>query len=55
MREKLLKDQLLFDPEIERTTQKLNSKTRKRKQIAKQRNQREGTSNYTSSTTPLIE
>lgn len=55
MREKLSKDQLLFYHEIERTTQKLNSKTRKRKQLAKQRNQREGNSNYTYSITPLIE
>lgn len=55
MRGKLLKDQLLFDPEIERTTRKLNSKTRKRKQLSKQRNQHEGTSNSIALTTPLIE
>lgn len=52
MRGKLLKNQLLFYPKIERTTQKLNRKTRKTKHLAKQRNQREGTSTSTYSTTP---
>lgn len=55
MQGNLPENQLLFYPEIERTTRKLNSKTRKRKHIAKQINQHEGTSNYTYSTTPLIE
>lgn len=55
MRGKLPKHQLLFDPEIERTARKLNSKTRKRRQLVKQRNQHEGTSTSTSSTTPISE
>lgn len=55
MRGKLPKDQLLFNPEIERTARKLNRKTRRRRQLAKQRNQREGTSTYTYSITPIDE
>lgn len=47
--------QLLFDPEIERTIWKLNSKTRKRKQLIKRRSQLEGTSTSKSSANPILE
>src|SRR3954469_25362659 len=38
MRSKVSSDQLLFDPEIERTARRLNSKARRRANIAKARN-----------------
>lgn len=53
MRGSTQKVQLLFYPEIERTTRRNNRRAGKRKQLAKERNQWEGTS--TSSTTPKIE
>lgn len=49
------KDKLLFDPEIERTTQRNNIRARKRKHLVKQRNQQEGTSTSTSLKNPKIE
>ena len=41
MRGSLPKDQLLFDPEIERTLPRVNSKTRRRRKIAEERRLRE--------------
>ena len=37
MRVSVPDDQLLFDPEIERTVRRLNNKTRRRRQLAKER------------------
>lgn len=54
MRGSVPSDQLLFHLEIERTARKLNSKTRRRRQLAKERREREGTSNSTPSTTPIF-
>ncbi|GAU48951.1 hypothetical protein TSUD_285400 [Trifolium subterraneum] len=48
-------DNLLFDPEIERTARRNNSKTRKKKQLAKQREQQEGSSISISSTSSVAE
>ncbi|CAJ2671898.1 uncharacterized protein LOC123891769 [Trifolium pratense] len=44
MRGKTPQEDLLFDPEIEKTARKNNSKNKKRKQQARQRQQQEGTS-----------
>lgn len=48
------KDQLLFDPEIERKVRRNNNKTRKRKLLAKQRSQQEGTSTPVSTKSPKL-
>ena len=45
MRGSIPDDQLLFDPEIERTVRRLNSKTRRRRQLAKQRREQGESSN----------
>src|ERR1044072_6503263 len=44
MRGKILVEELLFDPEIERTVRRINSKTRKRRQLAKLREEQEASS-----------
>lgn len=49
MRGKVPADQLLFDPEIEKTARTNNSKARKRKQLAKQKKQQEKASTSKSS------
>ena len=49
-RGKLPAEQLLFDPEIERTARRINNKTRRRKQLAKERRERGESS--TSTPTP---
>ncbi|XP_058764619.1 uncharacterized protein LOC131638083 [Vicia villosa] len=41
MREKATEEQFHFDPEIERTLRKLNSKTRRRRKLAQEKRQRE--------------
>ncbi|GAU37821.1 hypothetical protein TSUD_276390 [Trifolium subterraneum] len=46
---------LLFDPEIERMARRNNSRTRKKKQLAKQKEQQEGSSVSISSTSPIAE
>ncbi|KAI5435250.1 hypothetical protein KIW84_021894 [Lathyrus oleraceus] len=46
-------DELLFDPEIERTARRLNSKTRRRRQQARQR-QEQGESSSTTHPPPFI-
>src|SRR4051812_23491664 len=50
MRGRIPADQLLFDPEIERTARKENSKTRRRRQLARERRQQQEAS---SSSTPV--
>src|SRR6266487_5701190 len=55
MRRQVSADNLLFDPEIERTARRNNSKTRKKKQLAKQREQQEGSSISISSTSSVAE
>ena len=45
-------DQLLFDPEIERTARRLNSSAKRRKRLARQRQERGESS--TSSTPPVL-
>ena len=40
MRGSISEDQLLFDPELERTCRKLNSKSRRRRKLAKERRER---------------
>src|ERR1051325_2480025 len=52
MRGNIPVDQLLFDPEIERTARRLNSSAKRRKRLARQRQER-GES-YTSSTPPVL-
>lgn len=54
MRKSIPADQLLFDPEIERTARRPNGKTRRRRQLAKGRREREGNLVGTSSTTPIF-
>src|ERR1044072_6040261 len=44
MRGKVPTEKLLFDPEIERTARRINSKTRKRRQLAKLRKEQEASS-----------
>jgi hypothetical protein len=48
MRGKTPAENLLFDPEIEKTARKNNSRNRKKRQQAKQRQQQEGTSDSSS-------
>ncbi|CAJ2661681.1 uncharacterized protein LOC123886209 [Trifolium pratense] len=55
MRRQVSAEQLLFDPEIERTARKNNSQRKKRKQLAKQKKQQEGTSVSISSTSSIAE
>ncbi|GAU24667.1 hypothetical protein TSUD_322750 [Trifolium subterraneum] len=55
MRRQVSANNLLFDPEIERTARRNNSKTRKKKQQAKQREQQEGSFVSVSSTSPVAE
>src|SRR3954464_3775923 len=50
MRGRIPADQLLFDPEIERTARRENSKTRRRRQLARERRQQQEAS---SSSTPV--
>src|SRR3954463_11349280 len=50
MRGRIPADQLLFDPEIERTDLRENSKTRRRRQLARERRQQQEAS---SSSTPV--
>src|ERR1051325_6080812 len=45
-------DQLLFNPEIERTARRLNSSAKRRKRLARQRQERRESS--TSSTPPVL-
>ena len=44
MRGKIPVEELLYDPEIERTVRRINSKTRKRRQLAKLRKEQEASS-----------
>ncbi|PNX65494.1 hypothetical protein L195_g054566 [Trifolium pratense] len=53
MRGKVSAENLLFDPEIERTARKNNSQRRKRRQLAKQKKLQEGTSTSISSTSSI--
>jgi hypothetical protein len=55
MRRQVSADNLLFNPEIERTARRNNSKTRKKKQLAKHRKQQEGSSISISSTSSVAE
>src|ERR1051325_6720858 len=52
MRGSVLVDQFLFDPEIERTTRRLNSSAKRRKRLPRQRQARGESS--TSSTPPVL-
>lgn len=54
MRGSVLADQLLFNPEIERTACRLNRKIIRRRQLAKERREHEGNSVGTSSTTHIF-
>lgn len=47
-------DQILFDSEIERIARRLNSKTRRRRQLAKERRERERGSTSNLPTTPIL-
>ncbi|KAI5394980.1 hypothetical protein KIW84_061550 [Lathyrus oleraceus] len=53
MRGQIPVDELLFDPEIERTARRLNSRTRRRRQQARQR-QEQGESSSTTHPPPFI-
>ena len=53
MRGSVPEDQLLFDPEIERTVRRLNSKTRRRRQLAKQRRE-QGEGSNINQHTPIM-
>ena len=53
MRGQVPEDELLFDPEIERTAKRLNSRTRRRRQQARQR-QEQGESSSTTHPPPFI-
>ncbi|KAK2361118.1 hypothetical protein QL285_086309 [Trifolium repens] len=55
MRGKTPVEDLLFDPEIEKTARKNNSKNKRKKKQAKQRQQQEGTSVSISSTSSIAE
>ncbi|KAK2359233.1 hypothetical protein QL285_084625 [Trifolium repens] len=55
MRGKTPVENLLFDPEIEKTARKNNSKNKRKKRQAKQRQQQEGTSVSISSTSSIAE
>ena len=55
MRGKTPVENLLFDPEIEKTARKNNSKNKRKKKQAKQRQQQEGTSVSISSTSSIAE
>src|ERR1044072_4398657 len=44
MRGKIPAEEVLYDPEIERTGRRINSKTRKRRQLAKLRKEQEASS-----------
>ena len=48
MRGQISEDQLLFDPDFDRTVRRLNSRTRRRRKLAKEKREREEAS--TSST-----
>jgi len=50
-----LEDQLVFDSEIERTTPKNNRKTRKRKELNKQRRNKESNSLVIIDSIPLLD
>ena len=54
MRGSIPDDQLLFDPEIERTVRRLNSKTRRRRQLAKERREQGESSNTIPTMADLI-
>src|ERR1044072_6606287 len=55
MRGKILVEELLFDPEIERTVRRINSKTRKRRQLAKLREEQEASSSSNNQQTMVEE
>ncbi|MCI64044.1 hypothetical protein A2U01_0085301, partial [Trifolium medium] len=55
MRRQVSPDNLLFDPEIERTARRNDSQRKKRKQLAKQRRLQEEPSASTSSLSPITE
>ncbi|MCI50495.1 hypothetical protein A2U01_0071739, partial [Trifolium medium] len=55
MRSQVSTDELLFDPEIEKTSRRNNGKTRKRKKLAKQKKLQEGTYAPISSISPIAE
>ena len=50
-----MEDQLVFDSEIERTTPKNNRKTRKRKELNKQRRNKESNSLVIIDSIPLLD
>src|ERR1051325_601069 len=54
MRGSIPTDQLLFDPEIERTARRLNSSAKRRKRQARQRQEREERGEASTSSTPLV-